>query len=1632
MKTKLSKRLLSVLLAVMMVVTSLPFVAITAYATTDLENLMEELDTMLSEDGAAYTNVEPAYLAYVEAQKAIDAYKYGGAAHSVVTTAFNNLEKAMDQMNHFTGYTGTAIPTFPNSGTGADAMGGFAGIGFNNVLYAPQATQVTAPDVVGNVYHHMYYSANAVLLYDGQNDVILPVMMSADIEVNANGYNKTRYIWSCYPSDSNGNDDANWYFEGQWNSGNGGDANWNWNWWSGTSNGVNSHAGYNKETGFLGIHSNNMRSGQLNKVTRSGAVWNYKYAGGGPLYMSNALKYKGIPADYNQEYYLTWYTTTGGDNNNDVSTATASAPIRVLNYKTLVDAIIKNGSKMKGVDLDQFSEGGLLEYIQAMDAATEFDPNTYFTSGDGYNACIAEMKKLVSDMENAPVENYDNESYENLRKAMDKKKSTYGDGTNNGYTDESWNNFTGIYEAAQKFMNDLRSTGYNNPTRAQDLADLLNGVQLETNSAKADTEKLEEIIDDFYDYSNIFTEETYNKVVEIINEAKIAVWTDVDLYKDAASGLDDTEENNAIIADYVAKIADAIRGLRISPDAYLTTSNGRFSLNSAIDLINKAGDLTQYWNGSDFATIVNKGREYVNKIAFDDFTDYQKQYDAYLDMIDAIVQAYLDLEYAFTKIPDGTLADVTSYTSIQQLHMKPNDSKYNYYADFTYPSKATVFRTTHNPLKVNYGDADFTYTVNNGSESNKENIGVDGITIAGTADAVAEFGSKSGAIGSNPNPPALSDDQRATYAANINYAGFSLANFRVTGSSNRDPKWGYGVTAAGATISTTTAPNDEFTQILGNVEANGSLNGLSRVRPQASGKAASITFTADMSYNIPGTLKQTLTANTVPTSNYLNPYKLSGTYFGVTHVWSSQPSAAAFSGYGYMTSKSNGEELLSEVAVVDISNLVELCDICDKIALEDSSKYTTASWSNFTKRLGEAKANMSYIDLTAAQILSECVKRYQNLWDAYQQLTIKGVNVTFNYKDAYGRDEQTIIEVQYGKTLNDYIAKFNAIVTPSYTSADGMYTYTFTGWSPEVVLSDEVTFEKTYTAQYDEKLNKADFTDYDLARAYILDMLDDYTYLAEDLKVLNEAFAEMTYFYMSDEEKNTKMGEEQPAIDAEVDLIVELITALTPVVYFSEEEGMDLSTYLATQEELAKAGKDPDAFDVSGVKLNAEETVNVAGEKDVIGLIYETRQELDAAIQSAKEAIKKCVYTVYMDGEPIGTAEFGTPVIANATGDKKLDVNVPDTTVNCDGDSYAWSYSYAAPSTKGVATAPKYMVTAPSFGFIVKGDTYLTTTKAAEESDKFVVTVIAKQNGNKIIDKMVVADGTTYTMPNDPSYVGYKFTGYSNGATPGQVITITADTTIYAEYVVNTTRSYDIDFYADDYSFAQSDPAPIQEVTAAYNQLVSFTTDDAFCWAKGYFDLDAEDVTYTIVHYGKDYSFYACETIGDREMQTLGLVALTYADFEAAVTDSTGYYTVVDTNGNPIEYKGNVYDGYQITVNPTVTALDELVEVYNNAGEITKYSMVGHYVLPEGYTMVECGFIYAADISVTDLKLDTIDNKTTYRFKASRNTVGNQFVINLVNNGVTTTFKYEPYAIVQNSDGKLMTIYGNDKKVTIN
>lgn len=1613
MRTKLSKRILSVLLAALMVVTSVPLMSFSAFAAetdaiTDPEVLaaqeaMQAFADKLATEGAAYGNVGPAYNAYVDVQEAIDAYYYGGADVSTLHDAVDALNTASDQMTDFTGYTGTAIPTFPNST--ADDMREYAGAGFNNVLYASQATAVTTGGPTGGVQHNVYYAPNAVLLYDGQNDVILPVMMSANKDNSGNAHDKNRYIWSCYPSDSSGNDDADWALVGQWQSGNGNDANWNWNWWSGLYNNTNSHAGYNRATGYEGTFSTSMRSGAIPNSSSEGALWWVTYYAGAPLYMSNALKLNTVPDDYNDEYTLYWYTTTGGDNNADDSTVQASSSIKVINYKTLTDAIAQNGSKMKSIDLKNYSEGGLSAYIQAMDTATSFDPNSYFTSGDGSAACVSNMRKAVSAVNSASTTNTNSAEYAALRAAMDAKMAAYNNGVNEGYTEDSYSELAAAYEEAMRVMAAVASSGYTDTQGAQTAADALNAVDLVTDAEKVDTAALEAVIDEFESYANIFTAETYAQATQAVNDAKTAVWGSPDRYKDAASSLDDSEDNNALIASHVTAVENAIKSLRINPDASVITEYGRYSINSAIAIKDEIEDPTAYYNYATFQTAINDANAYVAQLATTEFTDFDAQYADYVAHIETIIEAYNALEYSFTRMPDGTIAKAGTMTSITTLEAQDQGIQN---VDFSYPTNVVLFKTGHGETTLKYGDANITFSTN---IMNLDNNSLDSITINATA---ADIGGQrhinTTYPGASSTPPALSDSEKQTYAGCLAVNEFSLSNLRYAGASSNVANQILTLSDGTAITDDTTARQTDLTSILGTTDGASSNPARGAVFAKSNDGNASYPaetyITADMNVTVPGTPAQELTADTTPqTSSYV----LSGTYFGAVTTWNCQ-NVFNYSGYNWFTSQVNNEQIYSTVQVIDISYLVDLVAMCNEL-LDDSAKYTDTSFAAFTTALEAAQEDLPYASLNASTILTRCQTRYRNLWNAYQNLEIKTLPVTFSYKDADASDASAVINVEYGKTLTDYADQINAIDYPkSYVSADGAYTYTFVDWSPAVDLETPVTAAITYTAQYESQLNKADFTEYNNATAQLLGALVDEVYSVSDLEAIKSAIDGMTYYNMPEDERDELMGDVQASINAEKDAIDALREGLTPAE-------VDIDAAKAAAEE-AKAGKDEDVYDLSTLDFTYTSVVRI-GEKDVVGLTFGTQEELDSAISEFLNNLSKNVYTIYLNGSPVGTAEYGTPVIVGSDGAFKANVADIDST-ECDGEkSVAWSYSYSAPSRDGVQTEAKYMLTAKALGFIVKGNTYLTTANATSDETGYVVKFVT--NGGKIFDVQYTTDGTV-TVPDAPNYAFYTFTGYEGGYTAGEKISVSADTTIVANYEADTSETYTIAYYPTlgDWSAVTN----VETNSYSYNELVELQKDDAYCWVAAYTCGPDYVYEYTLLAYGDSYSFYACRSYeDDLSADTYeGIVALTRSEYETLASDTTSY--LYDGAGNRLQTSYDEYDTPTYPEVATVSVLENVVPIYDENDNLAKFSMIGTFTLPEDYSIVECGILFSSN-QTADLTVENVGNDGVARMKSSSYTCGNQFVINVKapSNGAAVNFKYGAYAIVKDADGNLTTLY---------
>ena len=184
MKKRLPKKILAAHLAAMMVVTSVPFSAITAFAAngyvdvaTDakvqaVETAMKKFQSTLAED-KSYSNAGPAYAAYVACQQGLDAYIYGGESNALDGLA-DKLNTAVSAMAEFTGIKANTgkyrqVKVYANDDTGFDEAT-YLKDGYQNVLWLE--TGITTDNNDGKQSKEDYssltlYYPSATLLYDG-------------------------------------------------------------------------------------------------------------------------------------------------------------------------------------------------------------------------------------------------------------------------------------------------------------------------------------------------------------------------------------------------------------------------------------------------------------------------------------------------------------------------------------------------------------------------------------------------------------------------------------------------------------------------------------------------------------------------------------------------------------------------------------------------------------------------------------------------------------------------------------------------------------------------------------------------------------------------------------------------------------------------------------------------------------------------------------------------------------------------------------------------------------------------------------------------------------------------------------------------------------------------------------------------------------------------------------------------------------------------------------------------------------------------------------------------------------------------------------------------------------------------
>ena len=315
------------------------------------------------------------------------------------------------------------------------------------------------------------------------------------------------------------------------------------------------------------------------------------------------------------------------------------------------------------------------------------------------------------------------------------------------------------------------------------------------------------------------------------------------------------------------------------------------------------------------------------------------------------------------------------------------------------------------------------------------------------------------------------------------------------------------------------------------------------------------------------------------------------------------------------------------------------------------------------------------------------------------------------------------------------------------------------------------------------------------------------------------------------------------------------------------------------------------------LKANAQATVEA----------YTTQEDVDAATAALKDAVTKLDAGVVVT---VASTKLGTTTLngADATNGANARLAVGDDVVltakanNETGEFVGWKVGNKIVSDEATfKTAATADITYEAV--------------FAEKADTSFTVVFVDPYGN-VIDTQTVDSAANITVPTEPVFPGYTFTGWS--MTEEQISKLTDGATIYAQYKKDDVAKYTVT--ANDGATITVNGAEVASpAQVAYDTKVSVHKDGAEAWklADG-----------TVVGYGDTYTFFCGSDIELTPVMT-------------AVQQKT---TVKILSATPIE--GTVKVSFLATRN-----------------------------IAPGETVVKQGFVYGKNLADSELKLENVGNK---------------------------------------------------------
>lgn len=541
MKLKGSKKIVSLFLAVLMVVSSVPAFALNASAavntSTDvsvLERAMQSYEDKMK-NGGIMTNMKAAYDAYVNAQKAIDAIKYGYSTSINVAAVANNLTDATNKMSTWTSYKGTMRSKFSGDKDYLDDY--YYNITYQNILYADEtassageAKVQTYKDWASNLSTIGKFTySSVVMLYDNETAPQTGVMFTSTPKKDSTFGTAQAAEYAAWMSANNGGLKLTL---DKWK---GWDTNDNFQY---IVNGCSDTLSTSDSTSYkTDAHKDAVRYG--NYIT---------FDASNDPFTNDALV---------KTYTPTWsfYTTIGDKNDPRKGEVSTSKTIQIFNYKAVIDAI--NSTKSTIAKVANYKQGGLSTLFNDIESLMK-DPNSFFTSShNGINDCETYFSGAItntkSDLTSVTA---DDTRYQTLRVAI-----TDANTVSTAKTADSLVAYGEAISAARNvFANDVATRGYDSPDVAQAKATALNNAK--SALANVDTDDAYTNFDAAVTVVNAMDTDAFidsNTVANKVASAKAQVYTtltdsaDIEAYTLATGTAPTADLKNSTNVDTVTK-----------------------------------------------------------------------------------------------------------------------------------------------------------------------------------------------------------------------------------------------------------------------------------------------------------------------------------------------------------------------------------------------------------------------------------------------------------------------------------------------------------------------------------------------------------------------------------------------------------------------------------------------------------------------------------------------------------------------------------------------------------------------------------------------------------------------------------------------------------------------------------------------------------------------------------------------------------------------------------------------------------------------------------------------------------------------------------------------------------------------